>query len=151
MLVAIIDINGRVAADSAFFTTPPRPRVTCDIDSNILTCESSNPAASQLCRIDGGPPLSCNSPFNLLDLDLSLGSYSLTVNITDAFERSVEFSLDFSITSNLQLICTAVEDEREFAGGIDCSSTGGLGDVMYTCLLDGAPIENCEWQRKFLK
>ena len=143
VLVTVRDMDIRIAADTVSFTTPPRPRVECGVTDNILTCDSSNPIATQLCRFDGGPPIMCMSPFNVLDLGLSLGSHTVDLNVTDVFDRTVPVPVTFSVVSDLMLECSEVEEGISFRG-IDCSTTGGIGTVSYSCSFDGSPAEDCE-------
>ena len=140
----VVDQINRVAADSIPFTTPELPRITCGVRDNILTCDSNNPIQTQLCQFDSGAPTPCTSPLNILALGLSLGAHSILITITDVFGRTLEVPVEFSVVSNLQLACSEVEDERVYIGGIDCSSSNGIGDVTYECSQDGKLPYNCE-------
>ena len=144
MLVRVEDRIGRVAADSVLFVTPPLPRVTCSIDNNVLICDSNNPIATQLCQFDIASSIPCTSPLDLIELGLALGPHSLSITLTDIFDRTLVIPVEFTIRSNLELTCSEAENEREYVGGIDCTSSGGLGDVNYTCSYDGRAPEDCE-------
>ena len=144
VLVRVIDQINRFAADSISFTTPPLPSITCDVNNNILTCNSNNPIATQVCEFDGDPPTPCTSPLNVLELGLPLGLHSVKITITDVFLRSLNVPVVFSVKSNLQLTCSEVEDERVLIGGVDCRSDGGIGEVSYSCSYDAGQTENCE-------
>ena len=145
VLVMVVDIDSRVAADSIPFTTPPQPRVTCGVERNILTCDSNNPIAILVCRFDNGPPTPCSTtPLDLVELGLPLGPHSLDITITDIYDRSLTIPVGFSIVSDLELICSEVVDERVYITGLDCSASQGIGDVSYACSYDGSPPEDCE-------
>jgi hypothetical protein len=143
VLVMVTDRDSQVAADTVAFTTPPLPSVMCSVDDNILTCNSNNQISTLLCQFDGGLSMPCSSPLNVLDLGLGIGPHSLVVMITDVFERTRTVEVEFSVESDLMLVCSEVEDEREYVTGIDCSSTGGIGGVSYSCSLDGESAEDC--------
>lgn len=144
VLVTVIDAGNRVAADTVTFTTPPLLNVNCSIDNNnILACNSNNPIATKICQFDGRSSMPCPSPFNIMDLGLPLGPHSLKVTITDVFERTLNVSLEFTVESDLMLICHEVI-ESPFERGIGCRTTGGIGVVSYACFYDGDSATDCE-------
>ena len=141
----VTDVDGQVAADTVAFSTPPLPSIVCSVDDNILTCSSNNQIATLLCQFDGGSSMPCSSPLNILDLGLGIGPHSLVVMITDVFERTRTVQVEFSVESDLMLVCSEVEDERMYVNGIDCRSSGGIGEVSYSCSFDGESAENCKY------
>ena len=145
VLVMVMDVDSRIAADTVTFDTPPLPSVSCSVDNNVLTCNSNNEIATLLCQIDGGSFMPCSTPLNVLDIGLEIGPHSLVVMITDVFQRTRTVQVEFSVESDLMLMCLEVEDDREYVTGIDCSSTGGIGEVSYFCSYDGGSAENCEY------
>lgn len=143
VLVMVTDRNGRIAADSISFTTPPLPTASCDVSNNILVCDSNNPIATLTCEVNGGPPEPCTSPDDVVDFGLSLGTHTLRVTLTDIFGRVIPVPLRFSVVSDLTLDCSLVE-ETVFLRRVQCSTTGGVRDLTYMCTFDGASIENCK-------
>lgn len=135
-------IDGQVASDTVNFTVPPRLSVVCTISDNILMCDGTNTITSQFCIFDTQSPIQCTSPFSFADLGLTVGPHSVTVFVVDIFEQQAREVVDFTVISNLRIVCQ--ESNSLTAGEVDCQSTDGIGAVTFTCSYDGEPPEDCK-------
>lgn len=64
------------------------------------------------------------------------------MSIEDVFGKSLTVQVDFTLENDLSITCQELEDV--FITEIECTSTGGIGEVTASCSYDGEPAQNCK-------
>ena len=114
LTITATDSAGQPSSYVYTFSGIPSLTLTCSVEENILTCNSSNDVATQSCTFDGQQAVDCSFPLEIIATGLRLGDHNVTVSTTDVFTQPAEVFLSFTfalgpIEVSFPVIITVIE------------------------------------------
>ena len=143
LTVTVTSVDGQTAFDDIVFTRPPILNANCSVLGTVLSCTTNNEPDSLFCLFDASRGVACSVMFDLVaGIQIQVGNHTAIIFVRDLYSQQVQVNLNFTIVSDLQIECQEV-NEVVTARGVNCESTGGIGDVFFTCFIDSGSAEDC--------